>query len=386
MTRCAVSGDAKSRAGTRNAAGVPSRQSGLTMHPGAWIRRVGRLLRTARMAFRPRAVILLYHRVASPPIDPLLLCVSPRHFEEHLAVLRKKYVPLGLTDLAAALTAGRIPNRAVAITFDDGYADNWHTAAPILRRFGQRATVFVAGDCLAGRPFFYDELERILLRSPRLPRQLRFTIEGVAREWDLGEWARLPKSPGENYWKWNMENPTDPTPRHRCYRELFDLLRGAAPAARPRAIVALRKAAGTGAGKSAAHLWMTKVELRLAARDGVLEFGAHTRSHPALNKLPINDQWEEIVSGKGMVEAVTGTPARAFAYPYGSPWDVTSETVRLVREAGFSLACANTPGPLDSESDLFWLPRCLVRDWDGETFSRQLNAFFQPRVEIPPQG
>jgi peptidoglycan/xylan/chitin deacetylase (PgdA/CDA1 family) len=338
------------------------------------------------MAVRSRAVILLYHRVASPPIDPLLLCTSPAHFEEHLAVLRKDYQPMSLSDLGEAHAAGKIPDRAVAITFDDGYADNLHAAAPLLRFFGQRAMVFATGACLEGKPFFYDELEEILLRTPRLPARLKLAVEGETREWDLGSWAKLPKSPDPGYWRWDVESPEDPTPRHRCYRELFGFLRGESDESRKRTLTALRKAAGVGRLLPGARRWMTKAEIRSAAKDGTLEFGAHTRNHPALNRLALAEQREEIVSGRRMLEQAAGMPVRAFAYPYGSPWDVASDTVRLVREAGFSLACANTPGPVDSESDPFWLPRCLVRDWDGEEFARRMKMFFRPRAEIPPQG
>jgi peptidoglycan/xylan/chitin deacetylase (PgdA/CDA1 family) len=356
------------------------------MRPETWLRRVRPFLRTARMAFRDRAVILLYHRVAGPPIDPLRLSTTPAHFEEHLAVITKEYTPLSLADLAAAHAAGRIPARAVVITFDDGYADNLHEAAPILRRFGQRATVFVAGACLEGKPFFYDELEEILLLAPRLPRALRIKIDGIAHEWDLADWDRLPKSADDSYWKWTMESPADPTPRHRCYRELFGLLRGATPVTRQRTIRALHEAAGTGAASYGARRWMTKTEIRRAAKEGTLEFGAHTRNHPALNKLPLDAQREEILSGRWMLEAAAGMPVRAFAYPYGSPWDVSPATVQLAREAGFSAACANTPAPVDAESGLFWLPRYLVRDWDGDEFARRLRGFFRPRADIPPQG
>ena len=88
---------------------------------------------------------------------------------------------------------------------------------------------------------------------------------------------------------------------------------------------------------------MTKAEIRRAAKDGTLELGAHTRSHPALNTLTPEAQREEILSGKRLLESAAGMPVRAFAYPYGSPWDVSLTTVQLAREAGFTTACANTP-------------------------------------------
>ena len=95
---------------------------------------------------------------------------------------------------------------------------------------------------------------------------------------------------------------------------------------------------------------------------------------------------EVIEAGKRMLEQAIGRAVRSFAYPYGSPWDVSPETVQLTREAGFTTACANFSGPVDSESDLFWLPRCLVRDWSGEEFERRLAEFFRPQAEIPPRG
>ena len=354
------------------------------MRSAAWIDRARLAARTVRMAFRRRGVILLYHRIAAPRSDPLRLCVSPEHFRRHLEVLRRGYSPVALEELAAARAAGTIPARAVAITFDDGYADNGRTAAPLLKAEGLRATVFVAGTCLEGEPFFHDELERILIRSPRLPQTVALTLDGRRHEWDFGPWSRLPKDPGAEYWTWNVESPADPTPRHRCYRELFALLRGASDQTRRRAIRSLRAAAG--GGPAAERIWMTKVEMRLAAADGTLTFGAHTRSHPALNRLSAEKQHGEMLAGKRLLEAAIRRPVRSFAYPYGSPWDASAETVRLACEAGFDLACANTPGPVDSESDPFWLPRFLVRDWDGEEFARRLRDFFRPVAAIPPRG
>jgi peptidoglycan/xylan/chitin deacetylase (PgdA/CDA1 family) len=338
------------------------------------------------MAVRPRAVILLYHRIASPAIDPLLLSTAPGHFADHLAVLGRDYHPLTLAELAVACAANRIPDRAVAITFDDGYTDNLRAAAPILERFRQKATVFVAGACLEGRPLFYDELERILLWTPKLPDRIRIRVNGTVREWELGEWARRPKNPDGDYLGWNMEWTSDPTPRHRCYRELFDILRAAPARVRAQTMASLRKATGTPRDRPGPHLLLTKAELRKAARGETLEIGAHTRNHVALHRLTAKEQREEIVSEKRMLEQAIGREVRAFAYPYGSPWDVAPETVQLAREAGFTTACANYPGPVDSESDLFWLPRCLVRDWSGEEFERRMRDFFRPQAEIPPRG
>jgi peptidoglycan/xylan/chitin deacetylase (PgdA/CDA1 family) len=359
---------------------------GLSRRYRYWSRRVSSAARAARMSFRPRAVILLYHRIASPMVDPLLLCVTPGHFAEHLAVLQKDWCPMSLAELAEACIEDRISNRAVVMTFDDGYVDNLRTAAPLLERFHQKTTIFVAGACLEGKPLFYDELERILLLAPVLPARIRIPINGQMREWEMGQWARRPKNPESDYFHWNLEWSSDPTPRHRCFRELFNLLRAAPDRMRTQAVASLRRAARIGSSRPGERRLMSKAELQKAARGYAIEIGAHTRTHAALNRMAPDDQRKEIVSGKRMLEKAIGRDVHALAYPFGSPWDVAPETVQLAREAGFALACGNYPGPVDSESDLFWLPRCLVRDWSGEEFAARMEQFYQPRAEIPPQG
>ena len=69
-------------------------------------------------------MILLYHRVIELPPNPYLLAVSPNHFAEHLAVLRKYAQPISLRELVNGLRRGRLLRGAVVIKFDDGYFHN----------------------------------------------------------------------------------------------------------------------------------------------------------------------------------------------------------------------------------------------------------------------
>jgi peptidoglycan/xylan/chitin deacetylase (PgdA/CDA1 family) len=78
------------------------------------------------------------------------MCVSPRHFAEQLDVLRNCAQPVGLGQLVTYLEGGRLPPRLVALTFDDGYADNLSRAWPLLDRFELPATLFVATGFVGG--------------------------------------------------------------------------------------------------------------------------------------------------------------------------------------------------------------------------------------------
>ena len=70
-----------------------------------------------------------------------------------------------------AVSGGDVPSAGVVVTFDDGYADNFHNAKPLLERYEIPATVFVTTGYLQDqREFWWDELERILLQPGTLPR------------------------------------------------------------------------------------------------------------------------------------------------------------------------------------------------------------------------
>src|SRR5262245_38128283 len=131
---------------------------------GQTLRRVQCAGKWLQKRLAARAVILMYHRIADVPLAPWSMCVAPEHFAAHLLMLRQYAIPMSLNQLAHAYHAGNLPQRAVAITFDDGYADNLHHAKPLLERYGIPATVFVTtGYVGSTREFWWDELERVLL-------------------------------------------------------------------------------------------------------------------------------------------------------------------------------------------------------------------------------
>ncbi len=118
-----------------------------------------RSARWLRSRFTHGALILGYHRVADVAHDPHLMCVSPQHFAAQLEALRRFAHTVSLQELVLGLQNGALPRRAVALTFDDGYADVLYHAWPLLERYEIPATVFVVSGCL-GREFWWDESAR----------------------------------------------------------------------------------------------------------------------------------------------------------------------------------------------------------------------------------
>jgi peptidoglycan/xylan/chitin deacetylase (PgdA/CDA1 family) len=144
------------------------------------LRQGGRWLRSR---FAGGALILGYHRVADARHDPGAMCVSPRHFAEQLEVVRSCARPVSLAELVSCLDSGRLPPRLVAVTFDDGYADNLSHALPLLERFEAPATLFIATG-YTGRSFDWEDGGEDS-RPP--PRALTAAEIGGLAQWPLLE-------------------------------------------------------------------------------------------------------------------------------------------------------------------------------------------------------
>jgi len=325
-----------------------------------------------------RGLILLYHRIAQLPADPWALGVARERFAEQLAALRAEGVePLALHELLARARRGRLPRRAVAVTFDDGYRDNLDAALPELEAAGVPATLFLASDCVGReREPWWDELERILLSPGELPARLQVDAGACTLAYALGDAASYDEAAARRHAGWRAGQPP-PTPRHRAYAALWHALVTLDDPAREAALDALRASAGDPGGVRESHRTLEPDDVAALARSDVFEVGAHTIAHPRLAALAPDRQAHEIAEGARRVEELTGRPARLFAYPFGGLDDYAETTVRLVADAGFDGACATWEGTVHAASDPWQLPRVQVDDIGGEAFAQQLGAWFE---------
>lgn len=344
------------------------------------IRGLGRLKRVTQQIknrFAPGGLILLYHRVTEVPSDPFKLCVTPRHFAEQLEVLKQHSNPMSLQQLVQSVRDGKCPKRSVAVTFDDGYTDNLYEAKPLLEQYDIPATVFVAtGNLEHEREFWWDELERVLLQPGTLPKTLCLSINGNTYQWDLGEAAYYSE---DNYqrdrgWSWYVPQESDPSPRQRLYRTLYQLLHPLLTDERQKLLEQLLTWSGAESRGRSTHRSLSPKEVCALEQGSLIEVGAHTVTHPFLSKLPTTSQLHEIQQSKSRLEELLEHPVNSFAYPHG---DYTMETAGLVREVGFVCACSTVADRVWRNADCFQLPRVEVQDWDGEEFAKRLSRWFQ---------
>lgn len=328
--------------------------------PGLW--RIKRRWSRLTAPVRSQVVILMYHRIFEATTDPWNLCVSRTHFEEHLQCLRKHYSVLSLGSLVQSLKDRQLPHRAVVLTFDDGYLDNYLNAKPLLEQYDIPATVFVStGYVDANREFWWDELEGLLLVTPNVPEQIALPSNGTVYHWDLSEGS-------------NSSDIGQPTARTRVYSGLYQLLRPLSQEQREPILEKLRSQIQGGERGRADYRAMTSQEVTQLAESDLVEVGAHTVTHPVLSAHSEDVQRWEMFESKQRLEAMVGRPVTTFSYPYGDAGDTT---YRLAADVGFSGACTTVAASVLSKSDPYQLPRFAALDWDGEEMGRRLHECFR---------
>jgi peptidoglycan/xylan/chitin deacetylase (PgdA/CDA1 family) len=308
---------------------------------GQWL--LGKMVR--------HAVILGYHRISEGP-DPYQLSVSPQRMAEQLAVLTRIAHPLPLEELPEMLAAGRLPKRAVAVTFDDGYAEVLHRAKPLLAQFGVPATVFVISGVLGGE-LWWDRLDRITS-----------SIDGHDR--------RLTLPIGDALFNWPVEGVDPSTGSLR--RALYPKLRALNHPARNAVLDELGELMGvptdvTGIGLQRV---VTADELRRLGDGGLVQIGAHTMTHPALSQLSAEQQREEIAGSRRELEVALDRRVTGFSYPFG---DTGPGVGTIVDEAGFQYACGSRNAVAWRGTDRFFLPRFWMGNWDGPRFAGWLERW-----------
>ena len=283
---------------------------------------------------RAKLSILIFHRVLALP-DPLFPGEQDsRRFAEVLSWVARWFQVLPLDQAVAQLAAGTLPDRAAAITFDDGYADNATEALPVLKQHGMTATFFVATSFLNGGRMWNDSVIELV-------RAHRGNVVDL-RDIGLGVHAT------ETYQQ-----------RGAAITSLLSQVKYLEPLKREETVLAIEKLA---AGPLPIDLMMTTEQVKQLHRSG-MQIGAHTCSHPILASLTDDAAQNEMRTGKSALEEMIGDEVALFAYPNGRPGkDFLATHAQMAKQIGFKAAVTTAPGVSSSNTDLFQLPRFSA--WD----------------------
>ena len=320
-----------------------------------------------------RGLILMYHRIAEPDLDPWGLSVSPDHFAEQLEVINKYFHPLSMPEFIGHLECGRVPNRSIVVTFDDGYVDNLQHAKPLLERYDVPATIFLVTEAIVEeRNFWWDELEWALLQPGTLPDWLELRLNSSNYEWQLGNARRYSQPDRQEDWQ---RRPWDARPGTRLafFYLIWQRLLQLSHPERLEALDTIRTWAGASNHPGRGDRALLKEEVNVLGEGGLIELGAHTKTHPSLKILSPSQQLEEISGSKAQLENIINHPVISFSYPHG---DYSVETIELVQRAGFQGASTTHFKCVAPGADPFQLPRFQIDDWSGEEFLRHLVRWY----------
>ncbi len=302
-------------------------------------------------------VVLLYHRVNALSLDPQLLHISTDNFHAQMKYLKENCHILAIEEVSDFIkNKKKLPPNCVYITFDDGYADNFNQALPILDSLNIQALFSIATYHInSPREFWWDDLERIFLIKNNLPKKITLKIKNKSQSFDTSSKINLEK----NYYK------------------THGILKDMEHEERQKIVAALLREAGLPLEGRPTHRLMSHEEIRQMSASPHAVIGAHTHTHTPLSILTYDEQYEEIKRCQSILEGITHKKIKYLCYPFGKKTDYDNHSIRLVREIGFDIAFANYFQQVHSWSNIYELPRFLVRDWDFEYFKFQINKFFK---------
>jgi peptidoglycan/xylan/chitin deacetylase (PgdA/CDA1 family) len=288
-------------------------------------------------------LIVNYHNVVDPPLDAFdrrSLRIPAEEFRNEMRCLRDRFHPVPLDTLLGMARQGETDPRAVAVTFDDGYAGVLTHGLPVMQELGIVATMFVITDALRDGPALLrhdDELE-MAFRLTKAPR-LKLSSFGY------------PDQP--------LETEAD---RMRCLlavkrelKVLKDELRRSAHR------IVLERLAVT---PEQCRLAAVDDKYRMLDASGLSRLlasgwtiGSHSRSHRALSGLGGDELRSEIVTSREELGRALGVEVTLFAYPYGGPQHIGDQAPRIVAGSGYQYALTAQPGTVGVDTDWFLVPR-----------------------------
>ena len=267
-------------------------------------------------------------------------------FERQMRWVGRWFNVLPAAEAVQRLQRGDLPARALAITFDDGYADNATLAAPLLRSLGLSATFFVTTGVLDGGRMWNDTVIEALRAAA--PGTLDLSAIGLGVH-EIGDAASR---------------------RALALRIIAAIKRDPAAVRGER----VARIADTVGAPLPDDLMMSSAQVRSLIALG-MSVGAHTVTHPILSRIDDGAARSEIERGRDDLEQITGGRVELFAYPNGVPEvDYQARHVQMVRRCGFVAAMSTAHGCAGAGADPYQLPRFTPWDRSQARYGLRMTA------------
>lgn len=287
---------------------------------------------------KPGGYIIMYHSVGGKGVfwDNVVRTDAFRKQIQWLS-RHRKIVPV--SDIVERLEQRLpIPNTWVALTFDDGYRDNYSSALPVLESMQAHASFYITWNVLSGKQeFFYDRIHESIRKTDR---------ESIAIEFE----GRVFKGP----------TLTD-SQKLDLIQSIVLGIRNLSEAQRAQCVMQV-EAACENAGSSVRQSYLDEQTLHAFSRSALVKIGSHTLSHPDLATCTDSLLKDELQLSKESLSALTGYAIDGLAYPFGKAVNYNSDVSRCCAELGYNYALTTRYGGVNETSDPYQLCRVGARD------------------------
>jgi len=299
--------------------------------------------------------ILCYHRIGAGGI-PLFSELPSEVFEAEMRFLRNHYKLVSLDELCEGMEKPTRNERAVAVTFDDGYRDLYTHALPTLLKYQIPATIFLPVFSIeTGQVPWYD---RIFLTLKVLPKDVLETVLERPRRFRL----------------------VSSNARLNVATEIIQYLRTLPDARRKELCENLEKQV-TLPSEELRDRMLTWDQIRAMCRAGIT-FGSHTMTHPVVSQLTRDQLESEISESKRLLEQRIMGPAPHFAFPFGKPTDCGRAAPPVLARSGYRSAATTIEGTNAPGDSLYELRRTQI----GSERSISMFAFKLNQLFLSPGG
>jgi peptidoglycan/xylan/chitin deacetylase (PgdA/CDA1 family) len=275
----------------------------------------------------PRASVLIYHKVERRDRGPFgAPALDVHRFSQHLEFLGRHFDVMPLARLVAELRKGQVPERAVAITFDDGYRNNLTLAYPLLRKWRMPATVFVTAGLIGTKKWMWT--------SEVTEMALRYGLSAVASACGDRLLAALLEAE---------------LPKAMRVEAAVEYLVRLGP---PREAILARLRESFPVDPDDENGFLSWDEVR-ALHAGGVEIGSHTVNHPVLTELPEVNVERELKASSEAIGDVIGRKPELFCYPHGN----FSDSVKALTKRYYGAAVTTISGQNTARTDPLELRR-----------------------------
>lgn len=281
-------------------------------------------------------IVLGWHNVRPTwcfPADP---GAGEKGLHAQLRLLQRLANVVPLDSALRDLAAGRaLPPRAVAITFDDGYADNLELAGPMLHRLGLPATCFLVPGILDG---------------------------DVVPWWERLAWIFTETRVKSLRWRDKDRALTGPS-RHATFKEVAEDLKRRDRVGRESAIDELTTRLdppGEFDVKDRFLDWDGAVRLTK-----YFTIGSHTMSHNIMSRETAESQHSDLAQSRSLLKDKLGGDISVLAYPNGKRADYDEHTIAAAEAAGHEFSITTRNGPARRDSPKHEIPRWVMNPHRG---------------------